>query len=268
MELRDQSLVQLRERLRACTGADPALLRALQRDPRTGAQALARSFERMWQRDAAERVRLWRMFRFERVLRARGHGLIAGVDEVGVGPLAGPVVAAAVILPEGVQLARLDDSKRLARAVRERLEGEIREVAVAVALGWSPHAEVDRVNVFRASRLAMRRALDRLPVRPDFALLDGRAGTDLGLPARFVIGGDRRSASVAAASIVAKVCRDRRMRDLDRRYPGYGFETNAGYGTAAHLRALNERGPTPHHRRSFAPVRRALEGHGRRCRTS
>ena len=133
MELRDQSLVQLRERLRACTGADPALLRALQRDPRTGAQALARSFERRWQRDAAERVRLWRMFRFERVLRARGHGLIAGVDEVGVGPLAGPVVAAAVILPEGVQLARLDDSKRLARAVRERLEGEIREVAVAVA---------------------------------------------------------------------------------------------------------------------------------------
>ncbi len=268
MELRDQSLAQIRERLRTDPAADRVLLRALQQDPRAGAHALAGSLERRWQREAAERLRLWRMFRFERVLRARGHRCIAGVDEVGMGPLAGPVVAAAVILPEGVELSGLDDSKRLAPAVRERLDREIRGAAVAVALGWSPRVEVDRLNVTRAGRLAMRRALDRLPVRPDFALLDGRGGFELGLPGRFVVGGDRLSASVAAASIVAKVYRDRRMRDLDRRYPGYGFKRNSGYGTAEHLRALSERGPTPHHRRSFAPVRRALEARDRACRTS
>lgn len=267
MELRDQSLIQIRERLCACTDADLALLEELQRDPRAGARALARTLERRWERDAAERVRLRRMFRLERALHDRGLCHVAGVDEVGMGPLAGPVVAAAVILPETLELARLDDSKRLTPAVRERLEPEIRRRALGVSIGWSTRVEVDRLNVYRAGHLAMRRALAGLSPRPDFALVDGRGRPELGVPARFVIGGDRRSASVAAASIMAKVYRDRRMRLLDRRYPGYGFGRNAGYGTAEHLHALSERGATAEHRRSFAPVRRVLEGRGSACHT-
>ena len=183
---------------------------------------------------------------------------IAGVDEAGRGPLAGPVVAAAVILdpraiPEGI-----DDSKRLTAARRAALHAELLACA-AVGIGQASVEEIDRLNILRASFLAMRRALAELTPVPALALVDGnRVPPDLGCPARAIVGGDGLALSIAAASIVAKVARDRIMADLARDWPGYGWEANAGYPTAGHLDALLRLGPTPHHRRSFRPVHNIL----------
>lgn len=188
-------------------------------------------------------------------------GRVAGVDEVGRGPLCGPVVAAAVILdprniPDG--LVGLDDSKRLSAARREHFVRLLRFCAV-IGVGAASVAEIDRLNILQASLLAMRRALAALSVTPDAALIDGnRAPKDLPYPAITLVKGDQLSLSVAAASVVAKVVRDQALVRLDRRYPGYGWAQNAGYGTAAHLAALGLLGATPHHRRSFAPVRDIL----------
>ncbi|NNG03946.1 MAG: ribonuclease HII [Inquilinus sp.] len=187
---------------------------------------------------------------------------VAGVDEVGRGPLAGPVVAAAVVLPAAglpPEIAEsIDDSKKLKAGLRQTLATAI-HACCAVGIGKAEVAEIDAINILQATFLAMARAVAALPARPALALIDGnRCPPDLpcrGLP---VIGGDRRSLSIAAASIVAKVARDRLMAELGRLHPGYGWDRNAGYGTAEHLRALERLGVTPHHRRSFAPVSRQL----------
>ena len=187
--------------------------------------------------------------------------LIAGVDEAGRGPLAGPVVAAAVILPRklGKALTReIDDSKKLTAAVRERLDVEIRACAI-VGVGEASVAEIDTVNILQASFLAMRRAVVSLAMMPDVALVDGNQDPGLGLPCLTVIGGDGIHLSIAAASIVAKVSRDRQMAVLAESHPEYGWRTNSGYATLEHRNALKRFGPTPHHRRSFAPVRACLE---------
>ena len=183
---------------------------------------------------------------------------VAGIDEVGRGPLAGPVTAAAVILdprsvPEG-----LDDSKKLAAARRDDLARRLHECAV-VSVAHASVAEIDDINILRASHLAMRRAVEGLAAAPVHALVDGNRLPDgLPCPATAVVRGDARSLSIAAASIVAKVARDAIMADLAAEHPGYGWETNAGYGTKAHLEALERLGPTPHHRRSFKPVHNIL----------
>jgi ribonuclease HII len=195
--------------------------------------------------------------------------IIAGMDEVGRGPLAGPVAAAAVVLDRTAPLEALsrqiDDSKRLTADRREALIPDIKAVSVN-AVGWADREEIDRLNILGATMLAMRRAVDGLVQRigklPDFALVDGNRDPGLACPARTVVKGDARSLSIAAASIIAKVARDAVMADLARRHPGYGWERNAGYGTREHLDALNRLGPTPEHRRSFAPVRAALEKFG------
>lgn len=193
----------------------------------------------------------------ERAARAQGHTHVAGVDEVGRGPLAGPVLAAAVILdpdrlPEG-----LDDSKRLTARARMQLFDAI-QASARVGLGEASVAEIDSLNILRASHLAMIRAISALG-DADFALVDGNLlPQGLGLPAQAVIGGDARSLSIAAASIMAKVTRDRIMVDLAQQHPGYGWERNAGYPTAEHRRALETLGVTPWHRRSFAPVHKIL----------
>ncbi len=184
---------------------------------------------------------------------------IAGVDEVGRGPLAGPVLACAVILreiPDG-----LADSKALGAARREALAEMVLGCAW-VGLGAASVAEIDRINILRASLLAMRRAVQHLPVRPERVLVDGRHAPDLDLPVECIIGGDARVPAISAASIVAKVVRDRLMARLGARHPGYGFERHAGYPTAAHREALRRHGPCPHHRRSFAPVRAVIEASG------
>ena len=201
--------------------------------------------------------------RFEQELLVQGYPFVAGLDEVGRGPLAGPVVAAAVILPPGAAppaLAGVRDSKQLSARQRERLDRAIRAVAIAVGLGEASAAEIDTVGILPATRMAMARAVAALSVRPSFALIDGRGLELRDVPSRCIVKGDALCLSIAAASIVAKVARDQQMRELDAAYPGYGFARHKGYGTAAHMERLAALGPSPVHRMSFAPVRRAATG--------
>ncbi len=191
----------------------------------------------------------------ERELRASRGPLIAGVDEVGRGPLAGPVVACAVVMPPEARAIRgVDDSKKLLAPEREKLAARITERALAVAVGAASVREIDRLNIYHAAVLAMRRAIGRLKVSPDHVIVDGNRIRTLGVEHTAVVGGDACCHSVACASIVAKVTRDRLMRALARRHPYYRWETNAGYGTPEHHAGLASHGLTAHHRRSFAPV--------------
>ncbi len=195
---------------------------------------------------------------FEDEARSAGHRVVAGVDEVGRGPLAGPVTAAAVILCDGPLPEGLNDSKKLTARRREALAEQIM-ARCAWACVHVDVADIDRLNIYHASHLAMCRAVAGLSRRPDLVLVDGNAvPRDLGLPGRAIVKGDARSLSIAAASILAKVLRDRLMVDLAQQHPGYGWEKNAGYPTRTHLQALLDMGVTPHHRRSFRPVHNIL----------
>lgn len=189
-------------------------------------------------------------------------GDVAGIDEAGRGPWAGPVVAAAVILDRAKLppdlAAELDDSKKLSKAVRERLFSHI-EAKATYGIGQASVDEIDALNILQASMLAMRRAFENLPRKPQYAIVDGNRDPGLGVPTRCIVGGDASSLSIAAASILAKVTRDRIMADLAREFPGYGWEKNAGYGTKQHQQGLVEKGVTPHHRRSFAPIAKLLK---------
>jgi ribonuclease HII len=256
MDFSGVPLAEIRARLTADqpTASMSRAARALRRDPRRGARTLADALERRIRARRAERRRLAALFARRRRLRAAGARLVAGVDEVGVGPLAGPVVAAAVVLPERVDLPGLDDSKRLARGARERLAEGIRAQALAVAVAEVPPDEIDRTDVRRASLEAMRRAVCALGVRPDHVLVDARTIPRIPMAQTALIHGDAIDGSIAAASIVAKVHRDEMMRRFDRRHPGYHFGEHKGYATRRHLAALRRLGPSPIHRRSFAPV--------------
>ncbi len=187
---------------------------------------------------------------------AAGHSPVAGIDEAGRGPLAGPVVAAAVVLGAGGIPPGMDDSKRLAPGARQRIAEALRRSAgIGVGIGVTSVEEIDALNILRAAHLAMCRAVAALPVAPALALVDGNLlPPDLPCRGRALVGGDGRCLSIAAASIIAKVTRDRIMVDLAQQHPGYGWERNMGYPTAEHRMALRRLGPTPHHRRSFAPV--------------
>jgi ribonuclease HII len=184
---------------------------------------------------------------------------VAGVDEAGRGPLAGPVSAAAVILDPDRPIPGLDDSKKLTPARRDALDLEIRERSLAWSIAWASAEEIDRINILQASMLAMQRAVAALSIRPRRVLVDGNRCPDVGCEARAVIGGDGLVPSIGAASILAKVARDRLMGDLDRVFPGYGFAVHKGYPTRAHIEALRRLGPCPEHRRSFGPVRALIE---------
>ncbi len=180
-----------------------------------------------------------------------GYAAVCGVDEAGRGPLAGSVYAAAVILPDGLVIDGLDDSKKLSEKKREALFGVITDSAVSYCIASASEAEIDELNILNATLLAMRRAIDGLDVRADFALIDGNCTRDFTLPCRSVIGGDGISPSIAAASILAKVSRDRDCKRLDELYPEYGFAKHKGYGTAQHMQVLRELGPCAAHRRTF-----------------
>jgi ribonuclease HII len=195
----------------------------------------------------------------EREIRKQGGPLIAGVDEVGRGPLAGPVVACAVVMPPDQRAIRgVDDSKALTAQARERLALQIRDRALAIGIGAASVREIDRLNIYHASTLAMRRALGRLNATPDHVLIDGKAIRSLTIPHTAVVHGDARCFSIACASIIAKVTRDRLMRLLSERYPAYRWAQNAGYATAEHIAGLADAGLTPHHRRSFMRIRQQL----------
>ncbi len=269
MELARIALTELKRRYASGAGtATPALLRALRADRREGARALAETLAGRARREGAERSRLSVHFALERALSRRGLARVAGVDEVGMGPLAGPVVAAAVILPSGAWLPGLDDSKNLSRCARERLAREIERVAIDWAFGSAEPEEIDRLNIYQAGLLAMRRAVEALAGPVDALVVDGRRIPGFACHQESVAGGDSRVAAIAAASIMAKVFRDAHMAELDRHHPGYGFARHAGYGTRGHLEAFSELGPCPIHRRSFEPVRACAARSGDACLTS
>lgn len=222
----------------------------LMNDPRKGVVAFAQKTLRAHERVVHERARLQKLWRFENEAYAQGYRAIVGTDEVGRGPLAGPVVAAAVVLPRGVEILGINDSKKLSEKRREALAEEIKAKALAYKIAEVSSAEIDRVNILHAAERAMKEAVEALPFG-DYLLVDGQNQLDVRLPVRNLIGGDSISISIAAASIIAKVYRDHLMVQLDSVYPQYNFAQNKGYGTADHYAALQKYGPSPVHRRSF-----------------
>lgn len=222
----------------------------LMNDPRKGVVAFAQKALRAHERVVHERARLEKLWRFENEAYAQGYRAIVGTDEVGRGPLAGPVVAAAVVLPRGVEILGINDSKKLSEKRREALAEEIKAKALAYKIAEVSSAEIDRVNILHAAERAMKEAVEALPFG-DYLLVDGQNQLDVRLPVRNLIGGDSISISIAAASIIAKVYRDHLMVQLDSVYPQYNFAQNKGYGTADHYAALQKYGPSPVHRRSF-----------------
>ncbi len=256
---RRPALAELRERYVDRGRPLPeALEDELRNDPRPGARAILEAVARRRRDNRSEGQRLRMMLRFETNLWAEGVTHVAGVDEAGMSPLAGPVAAAAVILAPGTRIPEVDDSKRLDAETRERLAPIIKERAVAWAVAFAEVDEIDRINIYWAGLGAMRRAIVALVPAAQHLLIDGRKLRDVDLPQERIVGGDGRSLSIAAASILAKTARDRRMRELDGQFPGYGFAQHKGYPVAEHVRALGKLGACPIHRRSFAPVREIL----------
>jgi ribonuclease HII len=236
-------------------GVSAQVLRKLQRDPRPGARKLYQSLAKRFEEQKKERLRLDAMLHFERLLWKTGIVHIAGVDEVGMGPLAGPVVAAAVIFPPDIEIAAIDDSKALDESIRLHLETEIRAKAAAVGIGVVEVEEIDRLNIYHAGLRAMQLALGNLAIVPQHILVDSRTIPGVSQPQSSFDKGDGINFSIASASIVAKVHRDRLMTELDALYPGYGFASHKGYATAEHQNAIRELGPCPIHRRSFDYIR-------------
>jgi ribonuclease HII len=250
------SIEEIRERYaRADAGVTPQALNKLKRDPRQGVRQIYEALKKRYERDSAERTRLDAMLNFERVLWRAGVQHIAGVDEVGMGPLAGPVIAAAVIFPPHTELPGVDDSKRLDLEQRLDAERHIRQAATAIGIGAADVAEIDSVNIYHAGLLAMRRALEALPIRPQHVLVDARTIPGVEAPQNCFNKGDGIDFSIAAASIIAKTHRDRLMDELALQFPIYGFERHKGYSTPEHQVAISTHGPCAIHRRSFTFIR-------------
>lgn len=253
-DLRRLTVAEIVQRLAGYRIPPESLLRALARDRRAGVRGLAGRGRRAAAEARAEAARLRSLY-YEERRRGRAGQVVAGVDEVGCGPLAGPVVAAAVVLRPVPPIRGLNDSKGLRREEREALVTEIHKRAAAIAVGAASVAEIDRWNIFGAARLAMQRAVAQLAPPPDFLLIDGRHVLPTAIAQRAIVKGDTSCACIAAASIVAKIARDQMMLEFDRLYPEYGFAHHKGYATAAHLAALDRHGPSPIHRRAFLPER-------------
>ena len=231
---------------------------ALRSDPRPGAKAILDAVERRRRENRSEGQRLRKLLRYETALWVEGVSHIAGVDEAGMSPLAGPVAAGAVILAPGTRLPGVDDSKKLSAKERERLAIEIQRRSLAWAVGFADVHEIDQINIYWAGLLAMRRAVKALTIAPQHLLIDARTLKEFSIPQQRIVKGDAKSASIAAASILAKTARDARMSQFDAEFPGYGFSKHKGYPVKEHLSALERLGACPIHRRSFAPVRQVL----------
>lgn len=259
-ELLSKSIPELRKLfLERPRPVPKGFIAALEGDPRQGAQQLAKQLRNRSRDNRSEGQRLHTMLRFEIDLWLQGYNLIAGVDEAGMAPLAGPVVAGAVILPRNYKLRGLNDSKKiLDEARRAEMAAQIKTDAVCWSVGFAEVEEIDQINIYHAGLLAMQRAVHGLSCPPEFVLVDARRIPNCSAPQRGIIRGDSLSATIAAASIIAKTTRDAHMIVLDAVYSGYGFASHKGYPTPEHCRILKERGALPIHRRSFAPVRQAL----------
>ena len=259
-QLLAKSIPELKERFVDRERPVPkGLIEALESDARQSAQHLAKQIRERWRKNRAEGQRLHNLLRFEIELWAEGFNLVAGVDEAGMAPLAGPVIAAACILPRDYKLRGLNDSKQiLDETLRYELAKQIKADAIAWSVGRAEVEEIDQLNIYHAGLLAMRRAVEGLESQPDFVLVDARRIPYCTAPQRGIIKGDTLSASIAAASIIAKTTRDALMCEFDSVHPGYNFASHKGYPTPEHCRLLKELGAVPIHRRSFARVREVL----------
>jgi ribonuclease HII len=259
-QLLARSIPELKERFVDRERPVPkGLIEALESDTRSGAHHLAKQIRERWRKNRAEGQRLHNLLRFEIELWAEGFNLIAGVDEAGMAPLAGPVIAAACILPRDYKLRGLNDSKQILDETRRcELAKQIKGDAIAWSVGRAEVEEIDQLNIYHAGLLAMRRAVEGLESQPDFVLVDARRIPYCPAPQRGIIKGDTLSASIAAASIIAKTTRDALMCAFDAVHPGYNFAAHKGYPTPEHCRLLKELGAVPIHRRSFARVREVL----------
>lgn len=238
-------------------GNDPFILE-LRKDERKGAQKLLEAWNKRIVKEQRLHDHFVTMNQYEKEIRNKGYTYIAGIDEVGRGPLAGPVVTAAVILPENFYLPGIDDSKKLSEKKRELFYEVIKREAIAIGVGIISPAEIDRINIYQATKKGMLEAINELSQTPDYLLIDAMKLTTP-YPSQSLIKGDSKSVSIAAASIIAKVTRDRMMKELHEVYPDYHFASNMGYGTQEHLVALKECGITIHHRKSFSPVKEMVE---------
>ena len=252
------TIKEIKEQLANIQRLDDPLLAELEQDSRSGViQAIAKR-KRELQKQVDEDLRLEKMLAYEKELYTQGIQLIAGVDEVGRGPLAGPVVAAAVILPEDCKISGLNDSKKIPKSKHKEIYEAVLQNAVAIGIGVKDNQVIDQVNIYEATKLAMMEAIGQLEPQPQHLLIDAMR-LDLPISQTSIIKGDANSLSIAAASIVAKVTRDQMMEEFDREYPGYDFAQNAGYGTVKHLAGLDKLGVTPIHRRSFEPIKSMCE---------
>jgi len=231
------------------------IINSLKQDLRVSVTRLLAKWQQKQENLLLEKQRVQHLYEQERLLTSSGYNLIAGVDEAGRGPLAGPVVVGAVILPLGCHLPFINDSKKLSAMQREKLYHLIREVAIAVQYAVIDRETIDRLNIYQATVLGMYTAIQQLVPRPEAVLIDAVPLPDLTIPSVSLIGGDAISASIGAASIIAKVERDRIMLTLDEQFPHYGFAKHKGYGTAEHMKALEQYGPCPMHRQSFEPIK-------------
>ena len=248
------TIKEVKERLATIDRLDHPLFEELIYDSRAGVQSAINKRKRELQKQLDEDLRLEKMLTYEKELYAQEIQLIAGVDEVGRGPLAGPVVAAAVILPNNCKIPGLNDSKKIPKSKHQAIYQAVLDQAISVGIGVKDNHVIDRVNIYEATKLAMLDAIQELDPQPQHLLIDAMK-LDLPISQTPIIKGDANSLSIAAASIVAKVTRDQMMAVYDQEYPGYDFAQNAGYGTTKHLEGLEKQGVTPIHRRSFEPIK-------------
>ncbi|MGG3560146.1 ribonuclease HII [Neobacillus rhizosphaerae] len=252
--MKKQSIAEIEAYLTTILSEDDPFLIEIQKDVRKGVHQCIQKWRRQREQERLLQEKFIEMNQFERKYREEGFQFIAGIDEVGRGPLAGPVVAAAVILPENFFLAGIDDSKKLSEKKRQEYDKKIRSEALAYSISMISADEIDEMNIYEATKKAMYASIAGLEPKPDFLLIDAMK-LETPYPSDSIIKGDARSISIAAASIVAKVARDKLMKEISLSYPAYGFQQNMGYGTKEHIQAIQQHGITPYHRKSFAPVK-------------
>lgn len=254
MDIKELSVSKVKELVDAQEKLDSELLCLLENDNRMGVNLLAKQYRNSLAKKELLLEQFTKMHDYENHYWAKGHEFVAGIDEAGCGPLAGPVVAAAVILPKDTDLMGLNDSKKLTEAKRKYYADAIREQAVAWAVAQASPTEIERFNIYKAAQIAMARAVERLDTPPTALLIDAKKLPQFNIPQEPIIKGDSKSISIAAASVLAKVSRDALMLEYDRKFPMYGFKDHMGYGTAAHMVALKKHGPCLIHRKGYAPV--------------
>ncbi|MFT8319477.1 MAG: ribonuclease HII [Bacillus sp. (in: firmicutes)] len=248
------TIKELKTKLENITEINDPFIEEIKKDTRKGVQTLFKTWQKKKEKEEELHQRFLALNTYENQLRTKGYTLIAGIDEVGRGPLAGPVVTAAVILPENFYLPGIDDSKKLSEKKREEFFESIQQEAIAIGIGIIHAEEIDQINIYEATKKAMLQAINDLTINPDYLLIDAMKLTTP-YPSQSIIKGDSKSITIAAASIIAKVTRDNMMKELDKQFPAYHFKKNMGYGTKEHLEALQIEGITSYHRKSFSPVK-------------